>query len=88
MNTRPDLGFERLLSAITQDIIDASDEEILVTVNELGLRPEMQGSVALFGVTFVMRRSNRREQLVVKATKSSTDTNATRRRRPKGDTPS
>ena len=88
MNTRPDLGFERLLSAISQDIIDASDEEILATANELGLRPGMQGSVALAGVTFVMQRRNRREQLTVKTTKSSVDTNATRgRRRSKGDTP-
>ncbi len=88
MTTRSDLGFERLLSAIAQDLIDASEEEILTTVNEFGLRPGMKGSVALFGVTFALRRYIHKPS-AFRTGKSSINVGTTRgRRRPKGDTPS
>lgn len=49
--TRPELGFERLLAALGQALLDAPDEELLAVANELGQKPGMKGSVALFGVT-------------------------------------
>lgn len=89
MTTRPELGFERLLSAIAQDLIDAPDEEVLAIVNELGIRPGMKGSIAFFGVTVVARRKNRYKQSDLQTKESSTAAGTTRgRRRPKGDVPS
>lgn len=84
----PVMGFERLLTALGQDLIDASDEEMLAVVHELGLRPEMQGSVALYGVTFAVRPKNLRGQSAIRVNTSSTSATARGRRRPKGDAPS
>jgi hypothetical protein len=47
----PELGLERVLAALTQELLAASDEELAQVAGEIGLKPEMQGSVALFGVT-------------------------------------
>ena len=50
-NSFPELGLERVLAALERDLIAASDEEMAEVASELGLKPGMQGSVALFGVT-------------------------------------
>lgn len=43
--------FERLLAALEQELIAASDEEILEAAAEMGMNPAMKGSAAFFGVT-------------------------------------
>jgi len=90
MTTRsPVVGFERLLSALGQDLIDASDEEIMTVVHEVGLRPAMRGSIAFYGVTFAVRLKGVRGQSAIRVNKSPTTIATTRgRRRPKGDAPS
>ncbi len=55
-STRPEVGLERLLAAIERDILDTSDEEIASVASELGIKPDMKGSIALFGVTRAVRR--------------------------------
>jgi hypothetical protein len=50
--TRPELGLERVLAALEQDLLLAADEEILDVAYEMGLKPDMRGSIALAGVTF------------------------------------
>jgi len=52
---RPVAAFECLLAVLEQDLLDASDEEILVAAHELGLQPQMKGSIALLGVTWTAR---------------------------------
>jgi hypothetical protein len=42
---------ERILAALEQELIGADDDELRDVVAELGLKPSMKGSVALFGVT-------------------------------------
>jgi hypothetical protein len=87
---RPELGFERLLAALGQDLLDATDEEILDVANELGQKPAMRGSMALLGVTFAIRLKDQHEQSAQQTKETSTGATAIRhsRRRPKGDTPS
>ena len=43
--------FERLLAALEQELIAATDEEILQAASDLGMSPAMKGSSAFFGVT-------------------------------------
>ena len=50
----PELGLERVLASLERDLLAASYQEIMEVANEIGLQPEMQGSVALFGVTLLM----------------------------------
>jgi len=89
---RPEFGFERLLAALAQDLLDAPDAEILDVAHEIGQRPGMKGSIALLGVTFTfaMRRDELRRQLTRPAGQVSADARSPRRsrRRPKGDIPS
>lgn len=77
--TRPELGLERLLAALERDLLDATEEEILAAARELGMNPTMKGSIALFGVTLLVRPRSK------KAPNPMGDTRS--RRRPKGDTP-
>ena len=86
--TRPEVGFERLLAALGQDLLGASDEEILAIAQELGQKPEMKGSSALLGVTFEFRLSDPREpsEQDVKDD-NGTDSIRRARRRPKRDAP-
>lgn len=87
--TRPEIGFERLLVALGQNLIDMSDEELLAMVNELGIKPGMKGSIALYGVTFAVRVKTHHEQAVSRGKKLSiTPATVRGRRRPKADTPS
>jgi len=53
--TRPELGLERVLAALVQDVLIATDDEIHDVATEMGLKPEMRGSIALAGVTFTAR---------------------------------
>lgn len=43
--------FEQLLAALEQELIAATDEEILEAAGDLGMNPAMKGSAAFFGVT-------------------------------------
>lgn len=43
--------FDRLLAALEQELIMATDEEILEAAADLGMNPAMKGSAAFFGVT-------------------------------------
>ena len=47
----PELAFERLLLILEQELIDATDDEILEAARDLGMNPGMRGSSAFFGVT-------------------------------------
>ena len=86
-SARPELGLERLLIALERDLLDAPDEEILAMANELGMKPGMKGSVALFGVTVAARLRN--QDNLVQTKKATGRGRAIRsRRRPKGDSPS
>jgi hypothetical protein len=40
----------RILNAFAQELIDASDEEILQAAKDLGMDPNMKGSAAFLGV--------------------------------------
>lgn len=88
--TRPEYRFERLLAALGQDLLDASDEEILAVANELGQKPDMKGSIALLGVTCAWRPKHQSKGSAQQTKEASSGAGATRRsrRRPKGDAPS
>ncbi len=47
--TQVELGFERVLAALERDLLDATDQEIATVASELGIKPEMKGSIALVG---------------------------------------
>jgi hypothetical protein len=82
MNTkRPAAKLERLLYAFERDVLEASDEEILAVAQELGMKPEMKGSAALFGVTLRVHLRPRPEAVAHARAAPRV------RRRPKGDTP-
>lgn len=98
MKTTPvELGFERLLAAFERDLLAATDQEIATVASELGIKPEMKGSIALFGITSAVRlrklgaaQSMRQSGDSVKQGGGAKDRKGTkaRRRRPKGDAPS
>jgi len=50
---RADMGLECLLRALEQEVLDASDAEIIAVAHELGMKPELKGSSAFFGVTML-----------------------------------
>jgi hypothetical protein len=52
--------FEQLLAALEQELIEATDEEILAAASDLGMNPAMKGSAAFFGVTVDLRAKSRR----------------------------
>jgi hypothetical protein len=84
---RPDSTLERLLLALEDELLQATDAEVLAAAHELGMNPAMKGSAALFGVTMLVR------PMPVKYAGSGitiTDEHHPRgsRRRNKGDTPS
>jgi len=79
--TRPEIGFERLLKSLERDLLDASDEEILSVANELGIKPGMKGSIALFGVTVAARSKNQEKKSRRQGKSSSDSMSRTRSRR-------
>jgi len=49
---QPDVTLTRLLTAFEQDLIDASDQEIISAAEELGMNPAMKGSAAFLGLKY------------------------------------
>jgi hypothetical protein len=45
------IQLDRVLAVLERELIHAQEEELMEVVGELGLKPSMKGSVALFGVT-------------------------------------
>jgi hypothetical protein len=50
MKRRPEVQLDRILAALERELIEADHEELMGVVADLGLKPSMKGSVALFGV--------------------------------------
>jgi hypothetical protein len=50
MSGRPDVGLERLIQGLEQELLAAPDEEFLAGAQELGMNPQMKGSAAFLGV--------------------------------------
>jgi len=46
------IALTRVLDALEQDLLEASDEEILEAARTLGMNPEMRGSAAYLGLKF------------------------------------
>jgi len=49
---RPEISLSRLLNAFEQELIDATDEEILAAAADLGMNPAMRGSAAFAGLKY------------------------------------
>jgi hypothetical protein len=50
MSVRPDVGLERLIQGLEQELLEATDEEFMVGARDLGMNPDMKGSAAFIGV--------------------------------------
>jgi hypothetical protein len=50
MSVRPDVGLERLIHGLEQELLEAADEEFMAAAHDLGMNPESKGSAALLGV--------------------------------------
>jgi hypothetical protein len=50
MSVRPDVGLERLIHGLEQELLEAADEEFVAGAHELGMNPESKGSAAFVGV--------------------------------------
>jgi hypothetical protein len=48
----PEVVLTRILDAFGQELMDASDEEIMQAARDLGMDPQMKGSGAFAGLTF------------------------------------
>jgi hypothetical protein len=48
----PQAALARILAALGQELLDASDEEILAAAKELGMNPAMKGSAAFHGLKY------------------------------------
>jgi hypothetical protein len=83
---RPDSPLERLLLALEDELLQATDEEVLAAAHELGMNPAMKGSAAFFGVTMLVRPmiAGRSRSYLKKTDEHHA---GGPRRRPKGDTP-
>jgi hypothetical protein len=55
----PEASLSRLLEAFEQEILGASDEEIVEVAKELGMNPDMKGSAAFIDVKYAMRPRSR-----------------------------
>jgi hypothetical protein len=51
----PEAKLTRVLEALEQELIDASDEEILAVAMELGMNPKMKGSALFAGLKYPAR---------------------------------
>jgi hypothetical protein len=49
--TSPEVVLARVLEGLEQELIDASDEEVLQAAKDLGMNPQMRGSAAFIGLT-------------------------------------
>jgi hypothetical protein len=84
--TRPDSALERLLLALEDELLEATDEEILAAAHELGMNPAMKGSAAFFGLTMVVVRPTIASRARSWTGKTEEHNTGGPRRRPKGDT--
>ena len=50
MSVRPDVGLERLIHGLEQELLEAPDEEFMAGAHELGMKPDSKGSAAFVGV--------------------------------------
>lgn len=50
-----ELALNRLLEAFEQDLLDASDEEIIQAAQDLGMNPQLKGSAAFAGLKYPAR---------------------------------
>ena len=50
MSVRPDIGLERLIHGLEQELLEAADEEFVAGAQELGMNPQAKGSAAFLGV--------------------------------------
>jgi hypothetical protein len=50
MSVRPDVGLERLIHGLEQELLSAPDEEFVAGARDLGMNPDMKGSAAFLGV--------------------------------------
>ncbi|HEY6456145.1 MAG TPA: hypothetical protein VIY90_12800 [Steroidobacteraceae bacterium] len=50
MSVRPDVGLERLIHGLEQELLAAPDEEFVAGARDLGMNPDMKGSAAFIGV--------------------------------------
>ncbi len=48
----PPVRLARILLALEQELIDASDEDIMEAAADLGMNPKMKGSAAFLGIKF------------------------------------
>jgi hypothetical protein len=48
----PQVRLARILVALEQELIDASDEDIMEAARDLGMNPKMKGSAAFLGIKF------------------------------------
>jgi hypothetical protein len=70
------------LRALEQELLDASDEEVLAAAAAIGLKPDMKGSIALAGVTqlvVVKARKPRGSAMPAKASRRRTMTSPPRK---------
>jgi hypothetical protein len=48
--TPPVPALNRVLDALANELVEASDEEVLAAAHDLGMRPGMKGSAAFIGL--------------------------------------
>lgn len=48
----PELKLTRILRSLEQELIDASDEDLMQAARDLGMNPKMKGSAAFLGVRY------------------------------------
>lgn len=48
----PQVRLARILVALEQELVDASDEDIMEAAGDLGMNPKMKGSAAFLGIKF------------------------------------
>jgi hypothetical protein len=46
----PDVRLERLLERLSTDLVEATDSELLEACADLGIKPELKGSIAFLGL--------------------------------------
>jgi hypothetical protein len=51
LNAWPEAALTRILNALEQELLAASDEDILAAARDLGMNPAMKGSAAFWGVS-------------------------------------
>jgi len=52
MAASPEMALTRILDALGQELIDASDEEVMEAAKALGMDPTMRGSAAFAGLKY------------------------------------